>query len=263
MAEGALLEACAEIGAVVALSKALRGVTVRIVTPPPPVNLLPPTKLVVTPFFVAGCVGLFVVMAFSGVRIDDPTTVSLYRWGGNFGAGVAVDGQRWRLFTSMFLHGGLIHLLLNMWCLLSVGPLIERLYGRFAYATLYLAAGIGGALASGWWHPTVVGVGASGAIFGVIGGLLAFSLRHREAIASTNLAGMRSSMLLFVGYNLVPGFLSTRIDNAAHLGGLATGFLAGLLLCPAWPPGQTGRLAEYVVRVCARGDGARGRRHRR
>jgi rhomboid protease GluP len=135
----------------------------------------------------------------------------------------------------MFLHGGLIHILLNMWCLAVTGPLIERLYGNYGFALLYLISGLGGALASSWWHPLVVGVGASGAIFGVLGGMIAFLLLHRHTIPRSVLEPLRSGVVGMVGYNIVFGLRSPTIDNAGHIGGLATGFLAGLVLCRRWP----------------------------
>jgi rhomboid protease GluP len=148
----------------------------------------------------------------------------------------------------MFLHGGLLHILLNMWCLGTSGPLIERLYGNAGFALLYLFAGLGGSLASAWWHPMVVGVGASGAIFGVLGGLLAFLVVHRHAIPESVLGPLRSSVLGFVGYNGVYGLMTPGIDNAAHIGGLVTGFATGLLLSRPWP---ASRPFEGVARQAA------------
>jgi len=192
-------------------------------------------RLVVTPLLIAACVIVAVAMAVSGVSATNPTVLDLYRWGAGSGMAEALNGEYWRLVTAIFLHGGAIHLAFNMWCLASSGRLVERLYGSPGFALLYLLSGIGGSLASAWWRPMVVGVGASGAIFGVIGGLGAFLVVHRAVIPAAVLRPMRSSTLLFVAYNLVPGFLSTRIDNAAHLGGLAMGFIAGLFLSRSWP----------------------------
>lgn len=205
-------------------------------------------RLLITPFVAGACVLIYAVMVLAGVPAMEPDAMTLFRWGGGSGAAVAVDGDYWRLFTAMFLHVGLLHLVFNMWCLSRIGPLIERLYGNLGFALLYVIAGLGSSLASAWWNPLVVGVGASGAIFGVIGGLLAFLVLHHEAIPASVLGPLRSSTLAFVAYNVLPGFLSSRIDNAAHLGGLATGFVAGLILSPPWPaPGRGG-----LVRLAAR-----------
>ncbi len=192
-------------------------------------------RVVVAPLLIFACVATFALMVISGVSPMEPTVDQLLDWGGNSGVMVAVDGNYWRLLTCVFLHVGFVHLLLNMVCLSLAGPLVERVYGSVGFAILYLLAGVGGSIASALWHPLVVGVGASGAIFGVIGALLAFLMLRRSAIPMTALKPLRTSTLLFVAYNLVPGFLSPRIDNAAHLGGLVVGFVSGLLMCRPWP----------------------------
>lgn len=193
-------------------------------------------RLIVVPLLAFTCIAVFGLMAARGVSAIDPTVPQLIAWGGNVGASVALDGEAWRLVTSMFLHGGFMHLAFNMWVLLQAGPLVERLFGSAGFALLYLASGIGGALASAWANPLVVSVGASGAIFGVFGGLLAFLLVHRESLPVAVFRPMRSSALAFVVYNGIFGFVIPGIDYMAHFGGLATGFLAGLLLSRPWPP---------------------------
>ncbi|MFO0950971.1 MAG: rhomboid family intramembrane serine protease [Isosphaeraceae bacterium] len=192
-------------------------------------------RLVVTPLVAAACVLVYGAMVVQGVSPIDPDTRDLYRLGGNNGAAVALDREYWRLFTMVFLHGGLLHLAFNLWCLVSSGPLIERLFGNVGFALLFVLSGIGGALASAWWHPMVVGVGASGAIFGILGGMLAFLLLHQHAIPRVVLEPLRSGVLAMVGYNIFFGLRSPTIDNAAHIGGLATGFVAGLALARRWP----------------------------
>jgi rhomboid protease GluP len=203
----------------------------------------------VTRAIVSACVLVFVAMVATGVSPIVPDAPTVFRWGGLRGIALVEDRQWWRLGTAMFLHYGLIHLALNMWCLRSAGPLVERLYGHAGFAALYLASGLGASLASAWWRPFSVGAGASGAIFGVIGGLLAFLVRHRSAIPASVLQSLRSSTLAFVGYNIVPGLFVEWIDNAGHLGGLATGFLAGLVLSPIWPPSTRRTPLRLAVRV--------------
>ncbi len=192
-------------------------------------------RAVVTPLLIGLCVAIFLAMVASGVSIVSPTAAQLYNWGGNLGVSVALEGQPWRLLSSVFLHAGIIHLAFNMWVLLSIGRLVERLYGASVFTMLYLIAGIGGALASSWWHPLTVGVGASGAIFGLFGALLAFLWRRGKGVPAHALRPLRANTLAFVFYNGLFGLAVPGIDNAAHLGGLVTGFLAGLLLIPAWP----------------------------
>lgn len=198
------------------------------------------------------CVIVFLAMVASGVSPVLPQTRQLIAWGAASGVLVALGGQWWRLLTTTFLHGNLLHLAVNMFCLWQIGPLVERLYGNVGFTCLYLAAGLGGAMASVWWHPLVIGVGASGAIFGLFGGLLAFLLTHRATIPGSVLRPMRSGVLTFVVYNVLFGLAIPGIDNAAHLGGLATGFVAGLALRRPWPtPRPTSGLVRQLVSALA------------
>lgn len=202
----------------------------------------------VTYGIVAACVGVFGVMTATGVDPMTPGLGDLLAWGANDAVRVALGGETWRLPASVFLHGGLIHLAVNMWALMNIGPLVERFYGNLGYAALYLAAGVGGAIASMATPPARVSVGASGAIFGVLGALLAFLLVHRRAVPATVLRPLRSSALGFVVFNTLLGAVIPMIDQAAHMGGLATGFLAGLVLARPWPAKRSTRgLARSVV----------------
>jgi membrane associated rhomboid family serine protease len=164
-------------------------------------------------------------------------------WGSNVGQ-LTLHGEPWRLFTSMFLHGSLVHLLFNMVALWQVGGLVERIFGSLRFAGLYVLSGLAGSLASVLWNPHVNSVGASGAIFGIIGGLLAFIGRPSSGVPPTVVQNLRGSILPFLLFNIAAGFAYPHTDNAAHIGGLAGGWLAGHLLArslhvPA--KGSTGR----------------------
>jgi len=187
---------------------------------------------------------VFGALAAAGVSPLDPSTEQLLRWGADF-APLTVSGQWWRLGTSMFLHAGLLHLALNMWCLLNLGLVAEILFGRTAFVILYCLSGLGGSLASLFAHPNGVGVGASGAIFGLAGGLITFVWVRREAAAAARLTKMLPSLLSFVAYNLLFGAMNPLIDNSAHLGGLVVGagFGAVLLAGRAAPVVGARRLA--------------------
>ena len=150
-------------------------------------------------------------------------------------ARVVLRHEIWRLPASVFIHGGVLHLAINMWCLLNIGPLVERFFGNTATALLYLAAGVGGAIASMATLPVRVSVGASGAIFGLLGALLAFLLINHRSVPTTVLRPLRSSALSFVVFNTLFGAAVPMIDQSAHLGGLVTGFLGGLMLVRPWP----------------------------
>jgi rhomboid protease GluP len=153
----------------------------------------------------------------------------LIRAGGNF-APLVQKGQEWRLLTALFLHGGLLHVGLNMFALHQAGQIIERLFGRAGFALIYVGAGLVGNLASLWWRQGPVSVGASGAIFGVYGALLAYLLLQRGSVPGEVFREMRSATLGFIGYSLFAGFSLPGIDNAAHLGGLAGGLVLGAAL---------------------------------
>jgi membrane associated rhomboid family serine protease len=182
--------------------------------------------------FFAISLGVYGLMLAAGVDPFTPQTVQLLAWGADNGP-LVFAGQWWRPVTSMFVHIGLIHVALNLWVLSDIGPLVERLYGNGRFAALYVLAGVIASAASLLWHPNMVSAGASGAIFGVFGGLLAFLVRRPGAIPTAVLKHFSRSTLAFVGYNLVFGFMmSSVIDNAAHIGGLIGGFLCGLGLAP-------------------------------
>jgi rhomboid protease GluP len=181
-----------------------------------------------TVVLIAANVLVFVVMVLQGVSAFSPTVESVLNWGADYGP-LTLHGQWWRMVVSTFLHFGVIHLLFNMFVLFNIGLFMESLAGRISFIVLYLVCGLGGSAASLTWHPSIVSAGASGAIFGLYGGLLGFLVRHRGSIPSESLASLRKGALTFIGYNLLFG-LRPGVDMAAHLGGLATGFVLGLFL---------------------------------
>lgn len=201
----------------------------------------------VTPVIVAANVVLFGMMLAMGVHPLTPTIESLIRWGANAGPSTT-GGEWWRLATCTFIHIGVIHVTMNMVILWDVGRFVERLYGNVGFLTLYLLAGLAGSLASIAWNPQVVSAGASGAVFGCYGGLLAFLLRQRRAVPREVLMRLRKSALLFVGYNVVFGLSVKFVDNAAHLGGLAGGFAVGVVLAhPLTAEGRAGRIRRALT----------------
>lgn len=173
-------------------------------------------------------VAMFVVEVISQPRaslLQGPSLRTLFDLGGMNPAAIAVDGQYWRLLTSMFLHAGLLHLAFNMYALYLFGDLVEDIYGRVSFIAIYFLSGFLGSAASYvFGNPGVVAVGASGAIFGLIGAWAAYNYRRRgTALGSANLRGA----LIIVAINLVLGFSIAGIDNLAHIGGLVTGAVAG------------------------------------
>lgn len=168
-------------------------------------------------------------MVLSGVPPISPSSHELLRWGANFGP-LSLGPQPWRLLFSNYLHAGIIHIGFNMWCLWNLGALAERIFTPWTYLLIYTACGLSGSLMSAWWHPHVVGVGASGAIFGLAGALIAALYLGRLPIPNEAINGTKKSLLSFAGYNLLFGAAIPGIDNSAHVGGL----LAGLILGAAW-----------------------------
>ncbi|MGH9529577.1 MAG: rhomboid family intramembrane serine protease [Terriglobales bacterium] len=97
-------------------------------------------------------VAVFVMMLLSGVPLENPTIAQLLKWGANWGP-LSLGAQPWRIVTSNYLHIGVIHIGLNMWCLWNLGILAERIFDRWTYVLTYTACGIAGSLGSLWWHP--------------------------------------------------------------------------------------------------------------
>jgi membrane associated rhomboid family serine protease/Flp pilus assembly protein TadD len=183
----------------------------------------------VTQVLLGANVMVFLAMvAASGPSLDFTGAVTVH-FGANFGP-LTLSGQWWRLVTYMFLHGGLFHIAMNMWCLWNLGALCESLYGRWTYAAVYLLTGIAGGLASVGWNPRVLSVGASGAIFGLTGALIASFALGEFSLSGISIRGTLNSLLFFAGFNLFLGRMFPGIDNACHLGGLVSGLILGALI---------------------------------
>ncbi len=154
----------------------------------------------------------------------------LYNKGDLAGRAVVDGGEYYRIYTSMFLHAGVSHLGSNMLVLYFLGEIIERYLGRIRYFLLYFLSGTGAAAASIWYqyhtHRFAASVGASGAVYGVLGALLWLVVAGRGRFQDVTL----TRMLFFIVYSIYSGFTATNIDNAAHVGGLVCGFLLTALL---------------------------------
>lgn len=182
----------------------------------------------VTPILIYSNLGIYIIMTLLGLGFISFKGQDLLNWGANYGP-LTKSGDWWRLLTSTFLHGGLMHVLANMYGLLFVGIFLEPILGKTKFLTTYLVTGLLASIASIWWYDATISVGASGAIFGLYGLFLAFMLTKvfpREFGKAFLL-----STVIFVGYNLLVG-LAGGIDNAAHVGGLLGGLIIGLILYP-------------------------------
>jgi membrane associated rhomboid family serine protease len=189
---------------------------------------------------------VFVAEAISARRLGGFNVQQFSDWGANF-APLTVNGQWWRLIAALFIHLNLVHVALNMWALWNVGRLTERLYGRWVFLFLYGAAGIFGGLTSIAWDPARISAGASGAIFGIFGAFLAFLAHRRTQVPAAIVRAHWVSTLAFVLFNLVNGAMQAGIDNAAHVGGLLSGFVLGWITARPLAPESR---ARYPLRQC-------------
>lgn len=172
---------------------------------------------------------VFAVMVVAGAGLFAPDPQVLVRWGANYGP-LTASGEWWRLISSMFLHFGVLHVGLNMWALRDGGSVAERLLGNWPLLFVYLLAGIAGSATSLAWNPNANSAGASGAIFGVYGALLAYVLNRRNGVPLTVMREIRFALVLFLGYSVIVGLTTSMIDNAAHFGGFVAGIVGALTL---------------------------------
>lgn len=147
----------------------------------------------------------------------------------------------WRLVMPIFLHGSLLHFGMNTIILMDLGPQVEEVYGSARYLFLYVSTGIAGFLVSAWWGN--FSIGASGALLGLIGLMLAITTRRGGRMAEM----IRAQLVRWIVYIFILGFLIGGIDNAAHLGGLLAGFLLGKRMADREPMNATERKRAYAL----------------
>lgn len=171
---------------------------------------------------------VFFVLELKGDTVGDAEF--MVRMGAVWPEYISERGEYWRFLTAAFMHFGFGHLLSNMVLLVCAGPILERALGPLKYLLLYLSAGIGGnalscmrRLINGHY---AVSAGASGAIFGIIGALLWIVIRNKGRYKTLNSGGL----VFLIAVNLIYGFTTGGVDNGGHIGGLAVGFLLGMML---------------------------------
>ena len=173
---------------------------------------------------------LFVFELTRGVSLMSPRTSDMIDWGANVAA-LSLTGDAWRLFSSMFLHIGLIHILFNMYMLFAFGPVVERMFGSARFTLIYLWSGLFGSLVSAMWHGAqmqiVVAAGASGALMGISGAFVGHWMVSNARGVSQESLSMRGPLAQTIGLNLVLGFINPGVDNACHVGGLISGVVLG------------------------------------
>ena len=162
---------------------------------------------------------------------------------------LVADGQAWRLVSSVFLHAGFLHLALNMLSLYFLGSFVEASFGRGRFLALYLLSGLSGGIAylyfGGFGSPAV---GASGAIFGLLGGVLGYAVR-RGTFSWQN--PMIRQLLILLAINLYIGLSIPNVSNTAHMGGLAGGLVFGFLVAPTVYSQKLGRALSPILTVLA------------
>lgn len=181
--------------------------------------------------------------AGSAPGFGDVDTQVLVRLGAKFGPLIIYRGQWWRLVTAMFLHAGIFHIGMNLWCLFDLGPMVESLFTSAKFIVMYLVTGIAGFLLSLWWRPGGISIGASGAILGLVGVLIGVSFHHGGLGKA-----YRGQLWRWVIYIFIFG-LFFAVDNAAHLGGLVTGFLLGYLVPEGEPETRESETAWGILAV--------------
>jgi membrane associated rhomboid family serine protease len=205
-----------------------------------------PVPSTATSVLVAANIALYAITWYMTQTQASQNLVNPPGWGGIY-PGILVRmgakcplifaGQWWRLVTAMFLHGGLIHIGFNMWVLIDLGPEAESLFTMPKYLFLYLVTGIAGYVLSLVWNPGGISIGASGALMGLIGILIGASFHHGSLGKQYRQQLWKWVIYIFV-LALLPGL---NIDNAAHLGGLASGLLLGYVIPDGAPETRAGQ----------------------
>ncbi len=176
-------------------------------------------------------VGVWLLNVLGGMSPVQPAPADLFDWGANSASAVVRDGECWRLLTATVLHGGIMHLLLNLYALWIAGAQVCRWFGNLQFLMIYWGSALAGsALSLHFSSQQAVSVGASGAVFGVLGALLVGMYQHKERLPKGKVAQLFASQGAFVAFALVQGFTRQGIDNAAHVGGLLAGAVMAWLL---------------------------------
>ena len=177
---------------------------------------------IVTYIIMAICIILFILMELSGGSTNSQI---LLKYGANLDV-LVKNGEYYRLFTCIFLHVGIMHLLCNMYSLYIIGREVENLFGKIKYIIIFILSGIFGSIMSLAFTHNTISAGASGAIFGLLGALLYFGMHYRTYLGEA----IKRSIIPIIVVNLIIGFFAEGIDLAAHIGGLVGGVLVAMMV---------------------------------
>jgi membrane associated rhomboid family serine protease/Flp pilus assembly protein TadD len=174
---------------------------------------------------------VFAAMALRGASLLSPDNVQLLKWGADFGP-LSLGAQPWRILTSTYVHIGFVHITVNMWALWQLGRAAERIFGPWTYFVIYTASGISGSLLSLLHNPIGVSAGASGALFGIVGALIAALYLGKLPFPKPVRDGLLKNLVWVAVINLGLGASIPGIDNAGHVGGLVMGLALGAIIGP-------------------------------
>ncbi|MCG8581733.1 MAG: rhomboid family intramembrane serine protease [Bacteroidales bacterium] len=209
-------------------------------------GLIPGSGYIITPIILYINILIFIIMVLAGVHPIEPSVDDLINWGGNLRF-VTLMGEAWRLLSCAFLHIGVMHLLFNMYALLFIGKEIETQTGSSKFLFAYLMTAVLASISSIVINENIVSAGASGAIFGMYGVLIALLLLKGIEIPKKIRGNFSTSVFIFVGYNLFYGFTQEGIDNAAHIGGLISGLIIGSIFFVTRNDLRLTRITNFLV----------------
>ncbi len=199
-------------------------------------------KPIVTYTIIAICIFMFMMMYIFGQGSEDNYTLL------KFGASLDIlikNGEYYRLFTCIFLHIGIVHLLCNIYSLYIVGKEVENLYGKLKYLIIFILSGICGSILSLAFNSNTIGAGASGAIFGLLGAFLYFGYYYRAYLGNS----ITRAILPVLIVNLIIGLMSSSIDLAAHIGGLVGGILVSMMVGVPDKEGTSNKINGAILTI--------------
>ena len=184
-------------------------------------DIFKPKPIIVTKIIMLICFAMYIAT----LLVNNNFNVALILLGAN-NRSLVLGGQVWRLLTSAFLHGNILHLLVNMYSLWIIGSQVETYIGKWKFLVIYLLSAIMGSLFSIVFYANSISIGASGALFGLMGALLYFGYHYRLYLSNT----LTSQIIPIIVLNLLFGFTVPGIDNACHIGGLIGGYLSTMIV---------------------------------
>ena len=201
-------------------------------------QIFKPKKPIVTTILIV--INVLIFMLGLGFNISDKLIMAF----GNYKP-LILNGEYYRLITSMFLHDGIFHIGFNMYVLYVIGSQAEGFFGKAKFSIIYLLSGITGSLLSMLLNFDTVSIGASGAIFGILGALLYFGYNFRVYLGNT----LIREILPIIAINLFLGFADTNIDNYGHIGGLVGGYVSAMALGFTTRSNKTDKINGIVITI--------------